>query len=46
MIFLVVLVLGPLVLGVLAVRFGADSRDGRDWQPRDSYAGTGSTSVR
>ena len=29
---LVVLLLGAL--GMLAERFGADTRDGRDWQPR------------
>jgi hypothetical protein len=24
-----------VLLDVLAVRYGADTRDGRDWQPRD-----------
>jgi len=30
---LVVLILAIVALGVLAMRFGHDSRDGLDWQP-------------
>lgn len=33
MVTFLVLVLLFVALGALALRFGADSRDGRDWQP-------------
>jgi hypothetical protein len=38
MIALLVVVLLFAALGALAHRFGADTRDGRDWQPYDVNA--------
>jgi hypothetical protein len=31
---LVIILLALVVLAVLALRYGVDTRDGRDWQPR------------
>jgi predicted membrane chloride channel (bestrophin family) len=31
---LVIILLALAVLAVLALRYGVDTRDGRDWQPR------------
>ena len=38
MVTLLILVLLFVALGALALRWGADSRDGRDWQPYDVTA--------
>ncbi len=32
---LALILLALVLLDVLALRYGADTRDGRDWQPRD-----------
>jgi hypothetical protein len=37
----VLLVIGFLTLIAAAALFGTDSRDGRDWQPRDCRLGPG-----
>ena len=31
-----VLLVGLVILGLLGVFFGADTRDGRDWKPHDA----------
>ena len=32
----IVLLVGLVILALLAACFGADTRDGRDWQPHDA----------